>query len=146
MTKAELLTKVEAKVGYHSLIQDELAPDNIAGDPIEKRFLYVNHTNADGTMGKKFVYYLHDTVNDVASFYNVEENLDSKELPTEVQAIKALENYLLSNFEAYFILRYDLDQRIAEADVFELVAGQLETKKVLVFKKGSQPINHLNIV
>jgi len=71
MTKAQLITSLEGKVGFHSIISDELALDNKAGDLIEKRYFYINHTNADGTMGKTYVYYLLDVANDAASFYNV---------------------------------------------------------------------------
>ena len=146
MTKQQFLAAVEAKQGFHSIIKDELASDHVPSDPIEKRFLYVNHTNADGTMGKKFVYYLYDTVNDIASFYNVEEELDLKKLPTKVEQLKALEAYLAGKYQAYFVIRYDLDQKVAEADVFELENSTLTKKRVLVFKKGTNPINDLIIV
>jgi len=147
MTKEQFLTKVQSKLGFHSIIQDELAPDNVAGDSIEKRFLYVNHNNADGTMGKTFVFYLYDTVSDIASFYNTETPaLDNQELPENVKALKALETYLGAKYEAYFVIRYDIAQRIAEADVFTLTAGKLAQKKVLVFKKGASPVSDVDIV
>lgn len=146
MTKQELLNKVGGKKGFHSVIKDELAQDHIAGDPIEKRYLYVNHVNEDGTMGKKFVFYLLDTENDVASFYNVEEELDRFEMPEDVKALKALENYLGQKYQGYFLIRYDLAQRIAEADVFVLKTGVLTKKTVLVFKKGTNPINDIDII
>lgn len=145
MTKQQLLDKVAAKVGYHSLVKDELALDNVAGDLIEKRYLYVNHINNDGTMGKKFVYYLLDTVNDLASFYNVEEELDRFEVSPEVKALQALQAYLGNKYQGYFIIRYDLQQQIAEADVFTLSAGTLTKKTVLVFKKGTNPISDIDV-
>jgi len=148
MNKVELITKIEAKVGFVSIIKDELAPDHVVNDPIEKRFLYVNHVNADGTMGKKFVYYLLNTETDEAGFYNVEEELDSKELPANVKALKALEAYLAGKYEAYFVLRYDLEQKVAEADVFELNADKsaLASKKILAYQKGTDPIKDIDIV
>lgn len=147
MTKQQLLDAVAAKKGFHSIVQDEVAPDNIQGDPIEKRFLYVNHTNADGTMGKTFVYYLYNSSTDEASFYNVEpESVDSKEPNSDQKKLDALMVYLKSNFNAYFVVRYDLSNNWAEADVFTLVTGKLTPKKVMVFKKGANPISHLEIV
>ena len=147
MTKQELQTKVENKKGFHSIIKDDLAPDNVAGDPIEKRFFYVNHTNADGTMGKTFVYYLHDTENDEAWFYNVEtESVDAKEPNTEQKKLNALQNYLGSTFAGFFINRFDLENNWAEADVYEVSGQDLTKSTVLVFKKGSSAITHRKVV
>lgn len=147
MTKAQFLTAVQSKVGFHSIIEDKLAPDNVAGDPIEKRYLYINHTNADGTMGKTFVYYLLDTVNDVASFYNVErEALDVKEPTAENKKYDALQNYLKANFNAYFIGRFDPINNWAEADTYKLETGKLTKKTVIVYKQGANPISHLEVV
>jgi hypothetical protein len=147
MTKQQFLDSVVAKKGFHSIIKDEIAPDHVAGDSIEKRFLYVNHTNADGTAGKTFVYYLHDKTNDEAWFYNSEtESVDTKEPTTEQKKLDALQAYLKSTFDAFFVIRYDLANNWAEADVYTLNAGTLTASKVLVFKKGSNPISHLNVV
>jgi len=147
MTKQELQTAVEAKKGFLSIIKDELAPDHVPNDPIEKRFFYVNHTNTDGTAGKTFIFYLHDTVNDTAWFYNAEtESVDTKEPTTEQKKLDALQSYLKSTFSAFFIIRCDLTNNWAEADTFTLVSGKLAAKKVLVFKVGTNPINHLEIV
>lgn len=147
MTKAEFITKVQAKPGFHSIISDEASQDNIISDPIQKRRLYINHTNADGTMGKTFVYYLYDEKNDVASFYNVEvEALDAKEPNTDQKKIDALQAYLNAKYAAFFINRFDLQQNIAEAEVYTLAAGKLTKKTVLVFKKGDNPISDAEVV
>lgn len=147
MTKQELITKVENKVGFLSIVQDALAPDNIPGDPISKRYLYINHTNADGTMGKTYVYYLWDTVNDVASFYNVEtEALDVKEPSTDQKKLDSFKIYLGTNFSAYFILRSDLQNNWVEADVFTVTGSDLTKSTVLAIKNGTNPINHRKIV
>ena len=147
MTKEQFLTQVQGKKGFHSIIKDDVAPDNIAGDTIEKRYLYVNHTNADGTMGKTFVYYLLDKDTNEASFYNVEtEALDAKEVSGDQKKLNALQDHLKSNFDAYFVIRFDMDNLWAEADVFKLTAGELVASKVMVFKKGTNPIAHLTIV
>lgn len=147
MTKQQFLDQVAAKKGFHSIIKDDVAPDNVPNDPIEKRYLYVNHTNADGTMGKTFVYYLYDTSNDNASFYNVEpESVDQKEPSVDQKKLNALETYLSTNFNAFFVLRFDMNHNWAEADVFKVSAGKLTKGSVLVFKQKGQPINHLEII
>ena len=148
MTKAEFLTKVQGKVGFHSVIQDELAPDNIASDPIEKRFLYVNHLNTSGTMGKTFIYYLQDKANDEVWFYNVEsESVDLNEPNTQEKKLNALENYLKVTFDAYFIKlgMIDYENNWAEAIVYNKVAQDLVKEDVLVFKQGTV-ISHLKII
>lgn len=147
MKKQEFLNQVAAKKGFHSIIKDDVAPDNVPNDSIEKRYLYVNHTNADGTMGKTFIYYLYDKEADNASFYNVEpEAVDQKEPAADQKKLNALEAYLSANFNAFFVLRFDLNHNWAEADVFNLAAGKLTKSSVLVFKQEGKPINHLEII
>lgn len=147
MTKAQFISAVQAKKGFVSIIKDALAPDHINDDPIEKRYLYINHTNADGTMGKTYVYYLHDVANDAASFYNVEtEALDIKEPNTENKKYLALRAYLKANFAAFFLVNHDLDNNWAEAEVFTLSGSDLTRSRVIVYKQGSNPIAHKKIV
>lgn len=147
MLKADLIAKVQAKKGFKSIIKDALAPDHDPNDPIEKRYLYVNHVNADGTAGKTFVYYLHDPQTDEAWFYNAEvETVDMKEPVSEQKKFDALTAYLKANFDAYFVLRWDTANNWAEADVFTLTNGELVKSRVMVFKKGANHIAHLTIV
>lgn len=146
MTKQEFLTTVQNKAGFHSIIKDELAPDNVPNDPIEKRYLYVNHTNSDGTMGKTYVYYLYDEANDNAAFYNVEpEAVDMKAISSNQEKLDALQNYLATNFDAFFVIRYDFTNNWAEADTYKYntTSKLLDKKTVIVYKKGSNPIAHL---
>ena len=90
MIKSELQAALEAKKGFVSIINDELAQDHVSGDKIEKRRFYINHTNSDGTMGKTFVYYLHNIETDEANFYNVEpEAVDAREPSTEQKKVDA---------------------------------------------------------
>lgn len=147
MTKTQLLNAVQGKIGFHSIVKDEVAPDNIIGDPIEKRYLYVNHLNGDGTMGKTYIYYLLDTATQEAWFYNLEtENLDNKEHNSEQKKLDALQAYLDANFDAYFIVRYDTTKNWAQADVFTQSGQDLTQSKVLVFKPAQGAITHKNIV
>ena len=56
------------------------------------------------------------------------------------------ETYLSGKYAAHFINRFDLNQNLAEADVYTLAAGKLTRKTVLVFKKGTNPITDLDVV
>lgn len=147
MTKAQLVTALEAKVGFHSIIEDRIAPDNRANDPIEKRYFYINHTNADGTMGKTFVYYLLNTANDVASFYNVEpESVDNQELTAQQKKFQAIENYLTTNFAFYFLTRKgEFGNTVwLEADVY--TDGVSLTKTTIIASKvGTNPPTHKTV-
>lgn len=146
MLKADLLAAVAAKKGFVRVISDSLAPDNIAGDTVEKRRLLIEHNNADGTAGITNVFYLHNTSNDDAKFYNVEPSaLDNQEPDPNTKKLQALEGYLSSKYAAYFIGRVDLVKNWAEADVFTLTAGKLAKKSILIFKQGANPINDLDV-
>lgn len=148
MTKAQLQAVVQAKVGFHSIISDELAPDNKAGDPIEKRFFYINHLNADATMGKTFIYYLLDIVGDIASFYNVEpESVDTKELSIQAKKFLAVENYLKTTFAFYFPNRSGSHQNTVwlEADVY--TDGVSLTKTTIIASRvGLGAVTHKTVI
>lgn len=146
MKKTDLITKLENKDGFKSIVSDKKAPDSPDG-ALEKRFLEVATINADGTAGIYHVYYLHDTATDDAWFYNVEvEALDNKAVSSEQVKLNTLADYLKTNFDAYFVVRYDLTNLWAEADVFKLTTGKLVKSSVVVYKKGNSPISHLNVV
>lgn len=147
MNQAELINAVKAKKGFVRIIKDELAPDAIPTDKTQKRLLTIEHSNGDNTAGITYVYYLHDTENDVAKFYNVEpENLDNTELSLDLKKEHALKQYLGGKYAAYFIERTDYVNNWAEATVYVLAASKLTKKQVLVFKKGTSPISDLDIV
>lgn len=145
MTKSQLLTAVQGRAGYVATIADTLAPDSIGVK--QKRFLTVETLNADGTKGITNVFYIHDTGTDEAWFYNVEPTaFDKTVVSVEEQVAKALNDYCKANFEAFFVSRVDGVNKWAEVQAFVLNNGNLEKKNVLVFKKGTNPITHLNVV
>lgn len=145
MTKSQLLTAVQGKAGYVATIADTLAPDSVGAK--QKRFLTVETLNADGTKGITNVFYIHDTGTDEAWFYNVEPiAFDKAVVSVGAQAEKALNDYCKATFDAFFVSRVDGVNKWAEVQAFVLNAGNLEKKNVLVFKKGANPITHLNVV
>ena len=76
------------------------------------------------------------------------QNQDGIDRDSNSDSVKrnALEAYLKSNFDAYFVVDLDLANNWAEANVYELTAGKLNKKTVLVFKKGDNPISHLDVI
>ena len=145
MTKAQLLTAVSSKQGFVGVISDNLATDSVGAK--QKRFLTVETLNADGTKGITSVFYVHDTQTDDAWFYNVEPVAFDKTLVSaEEQVAKALNDYCKATFDAFFVVRVDGVNKWAEVEALVLNAGNLQKKNVLVFKKGANPITHLNIV
>lgn len=146
MTKAQLLIAVQGKAGFVAILSDQLASDSVSATK-QKRVLSVETLNADGTKGITNVIYVHDTGTDEAWFYNVEPTaFDKTVVSSEEQVAKALNDYCKANFEAFFVTRVDGVNKWAEVQAFVLNAGNLEKKNVLVFKKGTNPITHLNVV
>jgi hypothetical protein len=143
MTKQQLLDKVAAKTGYVSIAKDDLAPDHIPGDPIEKRYLYINVLNADGTMGKTYQYYLYNTTDGTAAFYNVEsEVLDTKAMTNDQKRFDNIEKYLKQNFHSYFIREVNMNIDTLFADVYTDNGTNLVKQQVAAFKRGTNAIEH----
>lgn len=149
MNKAELLEKVQGKVGFKAIVSDRLTPDSpkiTNTNKIEKRFFEVATVNADGTAGITFVFYLLDTSKDEAWFYNTEpEAVDIKEPTSENKRLNRLINYLEKNFHSFFVDQVNMDINTVFADVYILEADSLVKKRAAVFKRGETPIEHLFI-
>ena len=147
MKKADLLTAVSAKSGYVAIIEDRLAPDSVGTK--QKRYLLVETLNADGTKGVTNVFYVHDTVSDDAWFYNVEpKTFDITEKPVDQQTLDALRDYCKANFAAYFLIpdRIDAANMWAVVEAYTLVSGKLAKSLKMVYKQGTNPITHVDIV
>lgn len=147
MKKTDFITSVEAKKGFVRVIKDEIAPDNIVDDFLEKRYLTVQHLNADQTMGITYIFYVYNKNTDDANFYNQEpENLDVKEETVEVKRLRRMENHLKTKYRAYFINRFDLANFWAEAEVYVQTADKVTKKTVLVLKEGTNPIMDIDVI
>ena len=144
MTKAQLQSQLEAKTGFVSIIKDEPAPDNVPGDPIEKRFFYVNHINDNGTAGKTFVYYLHNADTDEAWFYNVEnEELDNQ---ASQKKLAVLTDYCDATFDAYELEKVNYEKKWATVTTFTIGASNVTQGKAFVYKNGNNPVTHKDLV
>ena len=149
MKKADIIAKIQGKVGIHSFVDDKPAPDNIQNDVLQKHYFLINNLNADGTMGKTYVYYLLDTVTGDCFFYNTEvETLDIKDSGTEQKRIINMKKYLENKYFAFFTGATYLETGNAfiEATVFVLNVDKLTKKNVIVFKKGATPINDYDVI
>lgn len=147
MTKSQLLTAVQGKAGYVATIADTLAPDSVGTK--QKRFLLVETLNADGTKGITNVFYIHDTETDEAWFYNIEPvGLQKESKDISAQAVDALTTYCKATFNAFFLIhdRIDPINKWAVVEAYTLSNGQLQKKNVMVFKQGTNPVTHLEII
>jgi hypothetical protein len=149
MTKAQFISAVKAKSGYVAILADNVAPDSVKGAIKEKRYLVVETLNSDGTKGQTHVYYIHDTENDTAWFYNVEPASFQKEAKSiDQQTLDALNAYCKATFAAYFLIpeRIDATNKWAVVEGYTLISGKLAKKNYMVYKTGTDPIAHVEIV
>ena len=75
---------------------------------------------------------MQDTLENDKNTYEVKRNL--------------LNAYLKANFAGFFLLRVDLDNNWAEADVYTVSGSDLAKSTVLVYKQGTNPITHRKVV
>lgn len=141
MTKQQFITAVEAKPKFIKWAVEPVSVETI-GD-IEKWNGKALVTTPDGVNIVE-VWFIVDSVSGDANWQTI-DTLSMEENQIQKKEI-ALSNYLKNNFAAFFILRVDLDNLWAEAEVFTKTGTDLVASKVLVFKKGNDPITHLTIV
>lgn len=143
MTTAQFITAIEAEPIFIKWVK---APASViekkVGD-VELWHGLVYHTTPDGT--NIFNVYFHvDTANNQATWQTF--NPFTPEKNTASVKETALTNYLKANFAAFFVVRSDLVNNWAEADVFELSGQDYAKSKVLVFKPSGNPITHKKIL
>lgn len=147
MIKQQFLDLIATKEGFVRVVSDNLAPDSPTLGNTEKYQLTIETVNDDGTGGIVVVTYLRDKITDETKFYNVEpKGLKKETISSDQVKLNALQDYLKGNFNAFFVVRTDLVNNWAEADVFTLAAGKLTQSKVLVYKQGTSPVSHIEIV
>jgi len=133
MTKEELITKVEGKVGFKSIVKDELAgdsPEVSESQKIEKRYFEVATVNGDGTAGITFVFYVYNTETEEAWFYNQEvEALDIKEPTVNQKKIEKIINHLDDNYDFVEVIAADEGKERVKARVnkFNTNGGSVES-------------------
>lgn len=141
MTKSQFIASVEAKSIFKSWAKAPEIKEKI-GD-IEKwnGVAYISTPNGVNLFD---VWFIWDSVKDEAYWQN-QDTLEP-EKNTESVKLKALETYLKNNFNAYFLGRVDIVNNWAEADVYTLTTGKLVKKAVIVYKQGTNPISHLDVI
>jgi hypothetical protein len=151
MTKQEFLTRVMAKEGFVSIIDDKTAPDSPQSTigVKEKRYLLIETINTNGTAGQVALFYIHDMQADVVRFYGVEPVSLASDYDTEdTKVYRLISNYCKNTFTAYFIIpdRVDVLNKWAVVEAYTESAGKLARRSVLVFKKGINPVTHIDII
>lgn len=141
MNKQEFITAVEAKPNFIKWAQTPIVKETVGTIEHHHGRAYIS-TN-DGTQVFN-VWFFVDTETGEANWQN-QDTLDPDNNANPAKT-KALENYLTATFDAFFITKLDLVHNWAEAEVYKLAAGKLSKTTILVFKKGSNPINHLEVV
>lgn len=141
MTKAEFITAVEAKTQFVKWAVAPVLSETIG--EVEKWNGRAYITTADGVNVFE-VWFMVDSISGEANWQN-QDTMDASE-SVSAKKMSALETYVAGAFDAYFVVRTDLDNNWAEVDVFKLTTGDLVASKVMVFKKGTNPITHLTIV
>ena len=141
-SKAEFITAVLAE----DTVIEQVGTDTTVETKGDYKKGYLEFIVIEPTGGKNIrqVWYLENTNTGVTSYQTANTINPSKN--NFEKKLQALTDYLDSNFDAYFLVRDNLDKNWAEVDVLKLTDGKLVSSKVLVFKKGTSAVNHLEIV
>lgn len=142
MLKQEFINSVLAEPSVISLLPGTEVIHETYGD-YEKGSFRVLIVEPQGGQNFRDVWFIRNTKTDETGYQTL-NTIDTKKNTYDARHDK-LEKYLGANFHAYFIIRANLEEFWAEADVFKLNADGLGVTKqtVLVFKKGANPIKHL---
>lgn len=140
MTQQELLTVIQTKPNFLKWAE---APVNFEtkGD-IQRWRGEAFIATADGTQ-TSFVFFNVDTSTGLAT-WNGQDQLTSN-LNTSAKRRNQIENYLKGLSLGYFIVREDLENFWAEAEVFT-DGVSITRSKVLVYKPAGNPLTHKIIV
>lgn len=141
MTKDQFITTVETKTNFIKWASVPVLIEKV-GD-IEKWMGIAYIRTPDGTNTYQ-VWFMVDVATGEATWQNQDQMSPEKNI-SEVK-MSALENYLKTTFPAYFILRADLKNNWAEADVYAVSGTDLALSKVLVYKQGANPITHKKVI
>jgi len=141
MTKAQFISDVEAKPNFIKWARVPALLETI-GD-VEKWNGVAYISTSDGTNTLQ-LFFMVDAATGEATWQNQDQM--EPESNTTNSKLKALQDYLKANFNAFFVNRIDLVNNWAEADVYTLNTGKLTKKTVIVYKQVSNPIAHLDVV
>lgn len=140
-TKTQFVTTIETKPQFLKWAKVPELMETI-GD-VEKWNGLAYVTTPDGTNSVN-VWFMVDKVTGLATWQQ-QDTLEPEKNANEVK-MKALTDYLKVTFAGYFILRTDLPNNWAEADVYTITGADLTKSTVLVFKLGANPITHRKII
>jgi hypothetical protein len=139
MTKDQFIAQVEAKTIFIKWAQVPAVFETVGG--VEKWRGVALITTPDGTN----LYDVWFIVSDgVATWQNL-DTMEPEKNSTQTK-LDALSDYLKANFNGFFVLRSDLVNNWAEAEVFSVSGADLTRSTVLVFKVGNNPVTHRKII
>lgn len=151
MKKTDLITKVQSKTGFKSIVNDVIAPDSPKtneNQKIEKRYFEVATANADGTAGITFVFYLYDIVTEDAWFYNTEvEALDINEPTVNQKKVNKIIKYLDDNFDFVEIMGIDEGKERIKAQVNKFGDSNNSAQSIVIAYKDrvTKEFTHVTI-
>lgn len=141
MTKEQFIADLETKPQFIKWAKVPLMAEKIG--EIEKWNGIAYITTPDGTNTFN-VWFIVDAATNEATWQQ-QDTLEPEKNVNEAKMV-ALTGYLKATFSAYFILRTDLPNNWAEADVYTVSGSDLAKSTVMVFQVGTDPITHLKIV
>jgi len=143
MNKAEFIAEVLAEPIVESIVDGSEIIVETQGDYQKGHFTTII-MEPQGGRNFRPIWFIRNTVTDETGYQTANTLDPTKNLTKIKQAV--LTNYLETNFEAYFIERLDFVNNWAEATVYEVATNDLSMSKVLVYKKGTNPVTHKKIV
>lgn len=140
MTTAEFIASVEAKPQFIKWAVAPVQQVVVGGVGKWEGTAYVRTPNGTNLIS---VWFIVDEAGQ-ATWQNQDTIDPSKNVTSAKEDV--LNAYLKATFVAHFILRADLTNNWAEADVYTISGTDLAKSTVLVFKQGANPITHRKIV
>ncbi len=140
MTKDAFIASIALEPNFLKWAQVPFLLETI-GD-VQKWTGFVYKTTPDGTNTEQ-VFFMVDTVTGEATWQNINTLNPLKNTGATRQ--DRLEKYLTTNFFAYRVVFIDVENNWAEADVYA-DGVDLVKSKVLVYKKGANPITHKKVI
>ena len=134
MTKAEFIQSVEAKATFIKWVEAPVVKETV-GEGIEK-WCGLAYMKTDAGANTVHVWFIWDSLKDEAQWQTADTFAPQ-------ERIASINSYLKDTFDAFFVLRIDVNNDWAEADVFVIGATVL-TKRVLVYR-SSGVITHKDI-
>lgn len=139
MTTAQFITEIEAKPQFIKWAKAPAVLETVGDVEKWNGIAYVTTPNGTNTLNVFFM------VDAGQATWQQADPIDFQNSVTSIK-MNVLLAYLKTTFVGYFVLRTDLENNWAEAEVFTISGADLVQSKVLVYKLGNNPIAHKKII